>query len=232
MGLDFTALVHYAGPSGDVLQSIARLEAGEEDTVLAEVVACGQRNDFAFAMGPAPCPFWRSLNDYEHRLPHRPSLPSLEACLELPSGFSLTFGRDTVWIYHMLRWIFFVTEAEWQEAMVAAVKQFCELFRANDCIITNDCQPAVSEFRRGASFAESLMATSGHVEGQVASLGELYQEVDANTDIALKPVQGCAAESLEAQLFLWPQGKPLPKGWSRPKAWDSKGFRRYQWQGK
>src|SRR5437763_1672348 len=147
MGLDFTALIHYGGLNAAVLQAIDRLESGGEDAAFAEVVAYGLRNDFAFAKSSGRHAYWRSLADYEQRLPERPTLPSLEACLELPPDFSLTFGRDSVWVWHTLRWKFFVTDVEWQRVMLAAVKRFCELFEARDCIVTNDCHPAVSEFR-------------------------------------------------------------------------------------
>ena len=173
---------------------------------------------------------WRPLSDYRQRLPQRPSLPSLEACLDLQSAFSLTFGRDTVWVYHPLRWRFFVTEPEWQRVMLAAVKHFCEVFKAFDCVVTNDCHPAVGAFRNDASLAEALEAASQQGEGEVASLSELYQEDESDSDVALKPVRGAAAELLEGQFVRWPRGRPLPAGWSRPKVWDSKGFWRYRWQ--
>jgi hypothetical protein len=230
MGLDFTALIRYGGPSGDVLPAIADLECGAEEAALAEVVACGLRNDFAFAKYAPPEASWRPLADCHQRLLRRPTLPTLEACLDLPSDFSLTFGRDTVWVYHTLRWLFFVTEAEWQRVMLAAVKRFCELLGASDCIITNDCHPAVLAFRDGAGFAEALEVASRQGEGEVASLGELYWKVEDDSELALKPVRGPAAEYLEGQIVLWPRGKPLPEGWSRPAVWDSKGFWRYQWQ--
>src|SRR5262249_3205191 len=231
MGLDFTALIHYGGPSGYGLQGIARLERGEENTAFAEVIAFGLRNDFAFAKHVGQDAFWRSLVDYEQRLPRRPALPSLEACLDLPSDFSVTFGHDAVWLYHTLRWLFFITETEWQKVMLAAVKRFCELLGASDCVVTNDCHPAVSEFRRGASFDEALRIASQRGEGEVASLSELYRETESDSDMALKPVRGPRAKYLEGQLVLWPRDKPLPKGWSRPTVWDSKGFWRYHWQG-
>src|SRR5262245_26101239 len=126
MGLDFTALIRYGGPAG-ALQAIARFEGGEEEPAFAEVVACGLRNDFAFAKRAGRPAHWRSAADWEQRLARRPVLPTLEACLDLPSDFSLTFGRDTVWVYHTLRWIFFVTEPEWQRVMLTALARFCEL---------------------------------------------------------------------------------------------------------
>jgi len=234
MGLDFTALIRYDGPNADVLHAISRLEHSEEDAAFAEVVTYGLRKDFAFAKYGGQRAYWRLVTDYEQRLPHRPILPSLEFCLDLPSDFSLTFGRDSIWVYHTLRWIFFVTEGEWQRVMLAAIKRFCELIGAGDCIITNDCHPAVSEFHRGASFDEALDRASWQGEGEVASLSELYREFEDPSDTALKPVlkpvRGIAAKYLDGQFVSWPRSKPLPEGWSRLKIWDSKGFWRYRWQ--
>jgi hypothetical protein len=229
MGLDFTALIRYGGLNADVLHAIGRLEHGEEVPAFAEVVTYGLSNDFAFAKYSGQHAYWRPVADYEQRLPYRPTLPSLEFCLELPSDFSLTFGRDSVWVYHTLRWIFFVTEVEWQRVMLAAVERFGELIGASDCIVANDCHPAVLEFRRGASFDEALDRASQQGEGEVASLSELYREFEEPSDVALKPVRGPAAKHLDGQFVRWPRSKPLPEGWSRPKIWDSKGFWRYRW---
>jgi hypothetical protein len=174
MGLDFTALIHYAGPTADLLQAVARLERGEEHPALAEVVTCGLRYDFAFAKRAGQQAFWRSSADYEQRLARRPALPFLEACLDLPSDFSLTFGQDAVCVYHMLRWMFFVREPEWQRVMLMAIRWFCELFRASDCIVTNDGHPSVLAFQSGATFREALQVADVQGEGEVPSIGDLF----------------------------------------------------------
>ncbi len=189
----------------------------------------GLRYDFAFAKYSGQDACWRALADCEQKLPRMPALPSLDACLQLPSDFSVTFGRDAVWVYHTLRWVFFVTEVAWQQVMLAAIKRFCELLGASDCIVTNDCHPSVSAFLRGASFAEALDVASREGEGEVASLSDLYREIEDESDVALKPLRESAAKYLEGQLVLWPRSKPLPEGWSRPTVWDSKGFWRYRW---
>ncbi|MGE3807786.1 MAG: hypothetical protein AB7K24_24245 [Gemmataceae bacterium] len=203
MGLDFTALIHYAGPSGDALKAISRLERGEEEPALAEVIACGLRNDFAFAKGEPHAAFWRSLKDYDKRLARRPVLPSLKLCLDLPSDFSLTFGRDTVWVYHTLRWIFFVTEPEWQRVMLAALERFCTLLDASDCVVTNDGHPAVQAFREGASFQESLHVAKVQDEGEVSRLEDLYIDKGYAEDL----------------VFLGPGGEQ-----SAVPVWDTHGF--------
>jgi hypothetical protein len=231
MGLDFTALIRYDGPGAEVLRAIDRLERGEDEAAFAGVVAHGLRNNFAFARHAGRPACWRPRDSWDQELPHRPALPSLEASLDLPSDFNLTFGRDCVWVYHTLRWIFFVTDADWQRVMLAAVKRFCELLGASDCIVTSDWHPAVSAFRDGVSFAEAMDRASQQGEGEVASLAELYREIEEEADVALKPVRGPAGESLAGRWVRWPRDKPLPEGWSRATVWDSKGFWRCDWRG-
>lgn len=212
------------------METIGRLERGEEDAAFAKVIACGYRHDFAFAKYAGTGAYWCSWPAIEQRLLQEPGLPSLEACLELPSQFSVTFGRDTILLYHLLRWIFFVTEEEWQTVMLDAVGRVCRMFEATDCVITNDGSFAISEFRRGASFSDALQTASQQGEGEVASLSDLYEEFEDDSDVALKPVNPSAAKHIQGQIVRWPRGRPLPKGWSRPVRWDSKGYWRYDWR--
>jgi hypothetical protein len=207
MGLDFTALIRYSGPTGDALQAIARFEGSEEEPALTEVVACGLRNNFSFAKYAGRPAYWRSIADYEQRLPRRPALPTLGACLDLPSDYSLTFGRDTVWVYHTLRWMFFVTEPEWQRVMLAALGRFCELLGASDCVVTNDEHPSVRAFRGGASFGEALRVAEDQGEGEVAGVAELYTD------------KGYAEELV----LLGPDGKP-----EAVPVWDTRGYWRFR----
>jgi hypothetical protein len=229
MGQDFTALIQYAGPTDAVQRLITAWEQGAEDPALAEVISCGLYKGFAFAEDVQPA-CWRSHADYDQTFPERPALPSLNAYLHLPSGFTLTFGRDAVWVYHTLRWLFFLTDGEWQRVMLAAVRRFCELLDAGNCIITNDEHPAPQAVYAGSSFAEALAIASQQGEGEVPTLGNMYREVESDSDLALKPVRGPAGKYLKGQFVKWPRDKPLPAGWSRPTMWDSKGYWRYHWQ--
>lgn len=190
MGLDFSALIRYGGPAENVLRAIAWLERGEEDPSLAEVIACGLRNDFAFAGDHPKKGYWRPLSNWEERLPERPCLPSLEICLELPSDFSLTFGSDAVWAYHTLRWLFLVTEGEWQRVMLGAVKRLCDLFGATDCIITNDQHPAVAAFLKGATFQEAIARAAREGEGEVATVSDLFIDKGYAEDLVFEEPDG------------------------------------------
>lgn len=189
MGLDYTALIYYRGPT-EILSALASLEAGGGDSTFQEVIALGIRNDFAFANHAGSQAYWSELKNYEQKLHERPSLPSLQACLQLPSDFSLTFGDDTVWVYHTLRWIFFVTEAEWQRAVIAATKHFYELLGGKDCIITNDEHPAVTAFLSGASFEESLARSMKEGNGEVASIAEMYIDKGYADDLVYEGPEG------------------------------------------
>jgi hypothetical protein len=230
VGLDFSALIQTNGLSADVVESIDRLESTGEDAAFARVVNYGLSNDFSFARCNDKRARWRSMADWNQILPRRPHLPSLEARLHLPSDFCLTFGHDAVWVYHSLRWISFLTEVEWQRVILAAVKRFCGLLRARDCIVTNDENPAVLEFLRGTSFVDALRIATKNGEGEEVTLNDLYREVEDESDVAMKPADGPLAKYLEGQLVQWPRSKALPKGWSRPLVWESKGFWRYHWR--
>ena len=190
MGLDFTALIRYGGMGEDALRAITRLEADEKDPEFAEVITCGLRNHFAFAEHGARKACWRLLGNWEEKLSERPRLPTLEACLDLPSDFSLVFGSDTVWVSHTLRWIFFVTENEWQRVMLGAVKQLCDLIGATDCIITNDGHPVVAAFCEGATFSAALAVAAREGNKEVARIGDMFVDKGYAEDLVFKGPDG------------------------------------------
>jgi hypothetical protein len=232
MGLDFSALIHSRGPTDRLAVSIAHLEAGGSYDELQQVIELGRRRGFAFADRAGSAPTWRKLDDWEQVLPGRPVLPDPEVAFDLSSDFSLTFGADASWVYHSLRWLFFLTDEEWQRVMLDAIRRFCQLFEACDCIVTNDGHPSVLAVRGGAGFAEALEIAARQDEGEVGSLAELYREVESDTELALRPVpaEACellgtkAVECLEGELVMWPRTRLLPEGWSRPTVWESKGY--------
>jgi hypothetical protein len=231
MGLDFNALILYGSLSPSVVLSIELLERGERAKPLADVVACGARRGWAFASNTNRDSIWRSRANWDEKLPQRPILPSLACTLELPSQFFLTFGSDAACLYHVLRWHAFLTEIEWQQVMLAAVKYFCQLLSAKDCIVTNDEHPSLSAFHSGALFHEALESSVQHGQGEVPRIGDLYIEVEDDADIAIKPPDGSTSEfkGLGPQLMDWPREKPLPDGWLRPTTWDTKGYWRFTW---
>ena len=206
MGADFTALLPYAGLSDSVLDTIADWEFSHDEPALAAVVECGRRSGFAFVNYSQEPSRWRSRADYDQILPLRPNLPTLDASLELPSGFDLTFGEDAVLVYHVLRWLFFVTEPEWQSVMLGAVRRFCAALGAHECIITSDEHPAVIAFQRGLPIAEALRNAEDQGEGEVASIDAMYEDAGVAEELAMLGPDG---ELYEIPL------------------WDSHGYWRY-----
>ncbi len=207
MGLDFSALIQYGGPSREILPVIACLERGEEDAAFQQVVAVGLRRGFAFAERAGRKAAWRLWSDIEQEIPQRPDLPSLDLSLDLPSDFSLTFGHDAVWVYHTLRWHCFVTEVEWQRVMLSAVRWFCQSLGTADCIIAHDCHPAVLAFQAGASYQQALRIAEDKGEGAVSSIGDLYIDRGYADDL----------------VYLGPGGEEL----AIP-LWDTHGFWRFK----
>ncbi len=209
MGLDFSALIAYGGPSHEILPVISRLERDEEDAAFQQVVAFGRQEGFAFAERADRKASWRPWSDIERELPKRPDLPSLDTCLDLPSDFSLTFGDDAVWVYHTLRWQIFVTEAEWQRVMLGAIRWLCRSFDAKDCILAHDQHLAVFAFREGASFPQALQAAEDRGESAVSSIGDLY-------------IDKGYADNL---VFLGPDGEE-----TAVPIWDTRGYWRFELQ--
>jgi hypothetical protein len=230
MGMDFSALLHYEGPTGSMCSAIDQLEIAPSHPVTDAVVEHGRDQGFAFAQCAKDSATWRTFADWETTLSARPQLPDLSFYLQLPSDFCLTFGHDAVWIYHTLRWIFFVSEEKWQTVMLDAMRYFSDLFKASECIITSDFNPAIIAFREGHEFSRALhVAEPEH--GEVASFDELYEELEDDSDLAFRRVDDDAPENttdiadlLEGQILEWPKDKPLPDGWQRPTVWDSKGY--------
>src|SRR4051794_33437162 len=75
MGLDFSALIRYGGPSREILPGVTRLERGEEDTPFRQVVAVGLHRGFAFAERADRKAAWRPWSEIEQVIPQRPDLP-------------------------------------------------------------------------------------------------------------------------------------------------------------
>jgi hypothetical protein len=225
MGMDFSALMCYRGPmDNDFFSAIDQLESSPHHPKLEAVVNFGQDQDFAFAAETETNATWRI--DWQTQLLSRPKLPDLAYYLNLPSGFDLTFGHGAILIYHPLRWIFFITDEQWQRLMLNATSFLCQLFNAADCIITSDFNPAITSFLDGRNFADSLLTSEPH-EGEVETLDDLYEEWEDDSDLALKP----AGNGLEGQIVTWPKSKPLPEGWQRATIWDSKGYWRLPLEG-
>ena len=186
MGLDFSALIQSTGSIDAVAEEIAFLEAGGTYPEVRAALAHGLSRGFGFAEYPGGddgVAVWRAFDDWEQPLPGRPRLPDLGVELDLPSGCSLTFGPDAIWLHHPLRWIFFVTDDDWRRGMLDAVRGYCRAFGATDCIVAHDEHPAVVAFRAGLPYREALRVAAAQGEGEVSSLDELYIEAGHDDEL-------------------------------------------------
>jgi hypothetical protein len=109
----------------------------------------------------------------------RPELPNLKASLHTPEDFFITFGQDSIGIYHILRWRSFLVDPRWQSTMLQACHVLSHMFSATEGIITNDESPVIAAFLNGATFDDALAAGQGEY-GEVKNLNDLYFE---NEDI-------------------------------------------------
>lgn len=222
MGMDFVALIRYPGPAA-VEAVIRRLEA-EEPPEFRAVVALGRQTGWAFAEHLYERGWVSNADDT--LVPDRPTLPSIEHSLLFESSFFLTFGADTVRVYHLLRWRFFLIEPVWQMVMLNAVRALCTTLDATDCVITSDYHPAYAAFFDGASFAEAL-AAGGPEDGEVPTLADLYREwvpeEDANS--IFKPTRDGNFRQIR-----WDREWPIPEGWELVTTWGSKGYWRFDWR--
>lgn len=222
MGMDFVALIRYPGPAA-VEAAIRRLES-EEPHEFRAVVALGRQKGHAFAEF-ADKRGWLFNRD-ESLVPARPPIPSAAHSLRLTCGFYLTFGADTVRVYHLLRWRFFLIEPDWQRVMLDAVRSLCTMLDACDCVITSDWHPADAAFFRELPFNEALEA-GGPEEGEVPTISDLYQEwvPEEHADSIFRPTRDGTFRQIR-----WDRVWPIPVGWQLVTTWDSKGYWRFDWQ--
>jgi len=219
MGMDFTALLKYPGPDDLVLRALDYLEAEspEELTVLYR-----QLDVWGYgSSGQDPARWvYRSRPEFiDERIGHRPALPDTTVWLSLPEWFFLTFGRDTIEVYHLLRWCIFLREPHLHRPMLDAVGRLAQLFGATDCLITSDFSPVVQAFHEGKSFDDAV-AVAGPEDGIRPSLGDLYLQ-DPQPYI-LRDADGPGG--VRTQEKEWGLDQSVPDGWERAATWDSKGY--------
>jgi HEAT repeat protein len=137
----------------------------------------------------------------------RPALPDLSVGLWTPEEFSLCFGADTIRVYHCLRQLIFLTDAELREVMLSACAALGRLFGATDCIVTSDFNAADHAFFKGMAFEAALQRAEPE-NGEVANLEDLYLDYSVEPDLAIDTPQGRQAID---------------------RVWDSFGYWRFRW---
>ena len=202
MGMDFAALLRLGEWTCDTLETIAELESGVGVPPLLKVVDQGSRYGHAFADDAGDPACWRPMDDWDRILPARPTLPTLGAVLEHPSGFGLVFGSDAILITHTVRWFLFLNNEDWHPVLIQAVGWFFTAFQATDCVITNDEHPVIQAFWKGAAFKSAL----DHAQALGEAEAETLQEM-------------CIDEGLDEEL-----GLEGPDGWYPMSLWSTKGY--------
>lgn len=231
MGKDFAALLRLKPETGSVETVVERLQQGIEEPEFLELLECGRRHDYAHVRHGDGKPRWLLYADYDKVLETPPPIPTLEAWLELPCGFFVMVGRDAVMLQHYLRWGVFLTAWDWQRATFATLGRFYDLFGAQECVVTNDENPAIDGFLNGEPYLESLRIADSQGEGEVRRFTELYWIVEHDLDIAFRPTPG-SKSPFKGRWVRWPRDRPLPEGWDRASPiWDSKGYWRFVSQG-
>ena len=218
MGQDFIAFIQHRQSSNKLKRSIERLDKSVHTQALSQVST--QWHESGFADLSINQSHWIYLQDYVV-LTAPSSVPNLENAFVIPSGFHLTFAKDAICVTHPLRWHQFLTAESWQNIMLEASKLICEVFEAQDCIITGDYSPVYSAFRDGSSYRACLEAAQGK-DGEATLISDMYFEVGDDSEFAIKPVKGKSIEP--GKIVKWSHNKPLPEGWKRPMLWDSAGY--------
>src|SRR5689334_18778275 len=116
MGMDFVALLKYAGPDGRVTRALDRLEAESPEEVRELARAMAESGYRGADGGAARWEYVSRPELIDPALGGRPGLPDLGVALWLPEGFALTFGAGAVEVYHLLRWSIFLGEPPLQRA--------------------------------------------------------------------------------------------------------------------
>lgn len=112
MGWDFTAILQCDTTSAAVVRTLDVLEAMHRPAPFLEVARCWEEFGFATCDDISPVPVWFEDEDQKTGVA-RPVLPTLKTSLWLPEGFYITIARDSVIVYHLLRWQFFLKEPRW-----------------------------------------------------------------------------------------------------------------------
>ncbi len=218
MGYDFSALMRYGGPRRcrREIASFCRDLPAE----FSAVSALWQEDGFHGLAEQCRHPAWIDLET--NRQVKRPSDVDLDIALRTPAGFFIQFGRDAIYVYHVLRWIRFLATPRWQTVMLDACAAIARCFDAAECIIAHDCHPAMIAFHENRPF-HRCFDSLGADEGEVEHISQLYLKLEDDDDptIVMKPT---------GELVMRSRSLPLPPGWTKPTTWDSKGFWRFHWQ--
>lgn len=178
MGMDFSALMRYKGPTPELVGALDSLWTAPAEQIVRMAELWEQDGHASL---PWSSPAWVQLPDEPRsiELEQPPELPNLGVAFRTREGFYLTFGADVVEVYHLLRWYFFLTEPQWQKVMLDACACLGDLIGSTECVLMSDWHPAIKAFREGKNFASAL-ASADPDQGEVPALADLY--IDPGSD--------------------------------------------------
>lgn len=204
MGMDFVALMKYRGPDVRLIQTLSRLQ---RDSPAELKLVRDLMDTLGFRCHERSPAGWESADGSSLGSGFQPNLPDMAVRWWTPEEFSLSFGEDTIRVYHLLRWHYFLTDPQLQEAMLKACVALGRLFGATDCIVTSDFNPADLASLKGMTFDAALQQAEPE-HGEVANLDDLYLDYPVESDLAIDS----------------------PQGWQAiDRVWDSFGYWRFRW---
>ncbi len=173
MGMDFSALLKYETPGDLSDDRVAAIESQSPTDVKA---VAGLWLSKGLGEEPLNRAGWISSTEFPEPA-QKPEAPTLDYAFRTGEAFYLTFGKDAVWVYHLLRWHTFLSDPDWQEQMTLACRAIARLLNATDGILTRDESPVILGFLAGMSFDQAVDQGSGE-EGEVLSLSDMRDHVD------------------------------------------------------
>ena len=173
MGWSFAALMRCPVFTGMDDPRIESIEAGSPPAVRnirRLMLSCG------FAVIEPSYEGWVTFENFPEPIA-RPWSLTLDAAFETHEDFFLTFGDDSVEIFHPLSWDTVLTDKKWERAMLEACRALAEVFEATEGIVTRNESPAIIAVGEIGLYDEALEHAQGE-EGEREHLRELYEIIE------------------------------------------------------
>ena len=174
MAKEFVSLIRYPGITAETLKVIDEIERGPPPEIV-------HFREFLKEKGFGLSTPGKLLSSWEGPVPDsmftepitKPNLPDSKALLGIAEVVFLIFGQDTLGLYLVLHWDFFLTDMEIRQAVLALCRSMIVRFGGTDCILTSDFSPIWTAFRNGMSFEDAIRC-AGPEHPEVSTIDELY----------------------------------------------------------
>jgi len=216
MGTSVAALLHYGGINQGVLDAITILESPTRPSELLKILDYPRNTNKK--------PYWEHFTADENTvvIESRPTLPDLDAILQLPEQLWLTFGRDTIEIHFiMIEMKIFMQPRNLQPVMMDAIKYFCVLFDSPECNITSDESIEYYAFHEGDLFGATPSRVDEEEKGKIIPLADIYVPYP-DPHIIMQPQSEQESDVKTGQYVLWKRDEPQPDGCINPLYWKKK----------